>query len=102
MDILNRPVTHKRFGAGIIKSCENGTLQVYFQQYGARFFHYPDIFDTFLRADDAALEIQVQADLAAWRSTRDAQAAHTAAVIAETIQSARTVKKTAPRRKSPR
>lgn len=101
MDMLNRPVTHARFGAGVIKSCENGTLQVYFQQYGARFFHYPEVFDKFLSTEDSELAAQVDADLAVWRAGRAAEDERLAANIDATVNAARTVKKPAPRRRTP-
>jgi len=98
MDILNRPVNHPKFGAGVIKSLDNGTMQVYFIQYGARFFHYPEAFDKFLTTDDEALQIQVASDLAAWRTTRAAEEERIAQTLNEAITAARTVKKAAPRR----
>ena len=101
MDMLNRPVTHARFGAGVIKSCENGTLQVYFQQYGARFFHYPEVFDRFLSPGDQELAAQVDADLAEWRAGRAAEDERLAASIGEAVKAARTVKKPAARRRMP-
>jgi len=100
MDMLNRPVNHVKFGAGVIKSCENGTMQVYFDQYGARFFHYPDVFDKFLRTDDEALKIQVAADLVAWRATRAAEDERLAGVFEEVVKAARTVKKAPVRRRT--
>ena len=101
MDMLNRPVTHVRFGAGVIKSCENGTLQAYFQQYGARFFHYPDVFDKFLSAEDSELAAQVDTDLSAWRAGRAAEDERLAASLDEAVRAARTVKKPAARRRAP-
>jgi len=98
MDMLNRPVKHVKFGAGVIKECANGTMQVYFEQYGARFFHYPEAFDRFLTTDDEALKIQVSADLDVWRAARaEADARFNAKVEAE-IQAARPVKKPAVKR----
>ena len=100
MDMLNRLVSHKKFGAGVIKSCENGTMQVYFQQYGARFFHYPEIFDQFLSSDDEALMMQVNADLDTWRADRAAKDIELAQTLANTIQAARPVKKPATRKRA--
>ena len=99
MDMLNRPVTHARFGAGVIKSCENGTLQVYFQDYGARFFHYPEVFDRFLSTEDPELAAQVDADLAEWRASRSAEDELLAASLDAAVRAARTVKKPALRRR---
>lgn len=101
MDMLNRPVTHARFGAGVIKSCENGTLQVYFQQYGARFFRYPEIFDKFLSAEDPELAAQVETDLSAWRAGRAAEDERLAESLDAAVKAARTVKKPAARRRAP-
>lgn len=99
-DILNRPVNHVKFGAGVIKSCENGTMQVYFTQYGARFFHYPEAFDKFLKTDDEALMMQVDIDLATWRMTRAAEESRLAGAFEEAIKTARPVKKSPVRRRS--
>jgi len=100
MDMLNRPVNHVKFGEGVIKSCENGTMQVYFTQYGARFFHYPEIFDKFLTTSDEALKIQVKADLDAWRATRSAEEERITASVEAAIQAARSVRKPAPRKRT--
>lgn len=101
MDMLNRQVTHARFGAGVIKSCENGTLEVYFQQYGARFFHYPEVFDKFLSAEDPELAARVDSDLAVWRAGRSAEDARLAASLDEAVKAARMVRKPAARRRMP-
>ena len=101
MNMLNRPVNHVKFGAGVIKSCENGTMQVYFTQYGARFFHYPEAFDKFLTTDDEALMIQVAADLTAWRATRAAEDERLAGAFEEAVKAARTVKKAPARKRTP-
>lgn len=100
MDILNRPVNHIKFGAGVIKSCENGVIQVYFSQYGARFFHYPEAFDKFLSTDDEALMIQVAADLTVWRTTRAADNARLAATLDEAVKASREVKRSPARRRA--
>ena len=100
MDMLNRPVNHPKFGAGVIKGCADGTMQVYFTQYGARFFHYPEIFEKFLTTSDEALNIQVQADLDTWRASRSAEEERIAAAVEATIQAARPVKKAAPRKRT--
>lgn len=101
MDMLNRPVSHVKFGAGVIKSCENGAMQVYFSQYGARFFHYPEIFDRFLKTEDEALAMQVEADLNAWRASRAAENERLASALDEAVRAARTVKKAPARRRAP-
>ena len=100
MDMLNRPVRHTKFGEGIIKSCKNGTMQVYFAQYGARFFHYPEVFDKFLTTNDEALQMQVKADLDAWHATRSAEEKRIAAEVEAAIQAARPVKKPAHRKRA--
>lgn len=101
MDMINRPVHHAKFGEGIIKSCENGTMQVYFTQYGARFFHYPEAFDKFLKTGDEALNIQVQADLNIWRARRAAENERVAAAVEATISAARPLRKPAVRKRTP-
>lgn len=102
MDMNGRHVRHTKFGTGTIKSCENGVIQIYFDQYGARFFHYPEVFAKFITTDDDALAIQVNADLTAWQSTRAAEDIQLAESVKAMVKAARTpIKKTAPRRKTP-
>ncbi len=45
-------MTHKRFGSGIVQSLDGKALTIWFQQYGARTFRFPDIFQTDLKTDD--------------------------------------------------
>lgn len=54
MEILNQEVVHRRFGAGKILSEKDNTITVYFAEYGARSFIYPDAFDIYLKAKDDA------------------------------------------------
>ena len=100
MDMLNRPVHHAKFGEGVIKSCENGTMQVYFTQYGARFFHYPEAFDKFLTTGDEALAIQVKADLDTWHASRAAEDERIIASVEAAISAARPVKKPVARKRT--
>ena len=75
MDCLNRQVVHKRFGRGAIQSIEGNVIRVYFEQYGARAFRYPEAFESFLRAEDEGFDREVQGDLDRWREEKNVQAA---------------------------
>jgi hypothetical protein len=83
MDSTGKCVTHPRFGDGVIKSCENGMLQIVFGEYGARNFHYPEAFERFLRTEDGELEAEVAQDLSAFRKTQEAQNLRVAEAYAE-------------------
>ena len=52
MEFRNRQVVHKRFGQGVVQSIEGNVIHIYFQQYGARAFRYPEAFESFLRAEE--------------------------------------------------
>ncbi len=52
MNFKNASVTHKRFGSGTVQSLDGKALTICFQQYGARTFRFPDIFQTELKTDD--------------------------------------------------
>jgi len=76
MECRNQQVVHKRFGQGSIQSIEGGVIHIYFQQYGARAFRYPEAFEGFLKAEDAEFAAFVQTDLDRWKDeqrTRDAE-----------------------------
>ncbi len=52
MNFKNASVTHKRFGEGTVQSLDGKALTVWFKQYGARTFRFPDAFKTDLKTDD--------------------------------------------------
>ena len=52
MNFKNAPVTHKRFGNGTVQSMDSKSLTVWFQQYGARTFRFPDVFQNDMKTDD--------------------------------------------------
>ena len=52
MSFRNAPVIHKKFGSGVVMSLEGRALTVWFRQYGARTFRFPDIFQTDMEIDD--------------------------------------------------
>ena len=45
-------VTHNRIGSGTVQDWDSKSLTVWFQQYGARTFRFPDAFRTELKTDD--------------------------------------------------
>ena len=75
MECQNQQVVHKRFGRGAIVRREENVIQVYFQDYGSRAFHYPEAFEGFLKAEDSAFAEAVQADLDAWHEAQQLQKA---------------------------
>lgn len=52
MSFKNVSVTHRRFGNGTVQDMDSKSLTVWFQQYGARTFRFPDAFRTELKTDD--------------------------------------------------
>ena len=97
MECLNQPVVHKRFGRGAIQSIEGNVMRVYFQDYGARAFRYPEAFESFLRAEDADFAGQVQADLARWNEEKDIHAAELQLQLAAELSQARAEARKKPR-----
>ena len=100
MKMADKSVTHRRFGDGVVKSCENGVIQILFQDYGARTFHYPEAFDSFLTTDDEELSACAREDLVAWKLGQPAENARAIQLSVERVQAAQTKKPTKSR--SPR
>lgn len=94
MKMAGRRVMHRRFGEGIIKSCENGVIQILFQDDHARKFHYPEAFDLFLTSDDAELCDCAREDLGAWKLGQQAESARVIQLCIERVREARTKKPT--------
>lgn len=93
MECRNQQVTHKRFGRGAIQSIEGNVIRVYFEQYGARAFRYPEAFEAFLRAEDEDFAGEVRQDLDRWREEKDIQAAELALKAAAEASQARAARK---------
>ncbi len=87
-------VTHRRFGDGIVKSCEKGVIQILFGEYGARKFHYPEAFDLFLTTDDEELSERAQEDLGVWKIGQQAEDARVVQLCIERVREAQTKKST--------
>lgn len=94
MKMTGRHVIHRRFGDGVIKSCENDVIQILFQDYGARRFHYPEAFDRFLTTEDADLAAQAKEDLNIWKLGQEAEDARVIQLCIERVREARTKKTT--------
>ena len=72
MECVGQQVMHQKFGVGKIREIAGNTMTIYFQDYGARTFLYPQGFDRFLTASDPEFAIAVQNDLnAAWETQAD-------------------------------
>ena len=90
MECQNQQVIHKRFGRGAIVRREENVIQVYFQDYGARAFRYPEAFEGFLKAEDSEFAGAVQADLDAWHAAQQLQKAERQLKVEAEIGEART------------
>ncbi len=90
MEMIDRRVTHRRFGDGIVLSCENGVIRIQFQDNGTRAFHYPEAFDRFLTTDDEALSQCARQDLCAWKLGQEAEDARVIQHCIERVRDART------------
>jgi hypothetical protein len=97
MKMAGRRVTHRRFGDGIVNSCENGVIQILFQDYGARRFHYPEAFDRFLTSDDEELSECAREDLGAWKLGQEAEDARVVQLCIDRAREARTKKTEKPK-----
>ncbi len=63
MDCINQHVVHKKFGQGVIKDHKENIITIYFQEYGAHTFIYPQAFDKYLTARDPEFAKSVSLDL---------------------------------------
>ena len=58
--MLDKVVSHIKFGVGIIINQTLDTITVDFQDFGIKTFVYPDSFTTFLKFNDSTLQKQVE------------------------------------------
>jgi len=100
MECQNQPVAHKHFGQGKIQSIEGNVIHIYFQQYGARAFRYPEAFENFLRAEDADFAALVQLDLEKWRDEQKTKEAEIRLKVEAEMSEARMARKRAPAAKT--
>lgn len=101
MECVNRSVTHKRFGSGRILSREDGVIRVYFPEFGARAFRYPEAFETFLRAEDEDFAQSVQGDLDRWQEERKIEAAQQLLQLVTELSQARAAARKKPANTKP-
>ena len=98
MECANQQVVHKRFGRGAVQSIEGNVMRVYFQDYGARAFRYPEVFENFLKAEDAGFAGQVQEDLKHWREEKAIRDAELQVQLATEVSQARVEARKRPSR----
>jgi hypothetical protein len=63
MDCFNQQVIHTKFGIGKINELSGNVLTVYFKDYGAHTFLYPQAFEKYLKAIDPEFAREVESDL---------------------------------------
>lgn len=63
MKLIGQRVSHKKYGAGAIKTCDQNSITVYFDAWGAHTFAYPRAFEKELRAVDPAFDRAVREEL---------------------------------------
>ena len=64
MDLLQKQITHKTFGSGVIIEMTNNIITVCFtKEIGKKRFLYPDAFEHFLIMDDPDMKYTVAHDL---------------------------------------
>jgi hypothetical protein len=85
-------VAHRRFGEGVVKSCEKGVIQVLFKDDGARRFHYPEAFERFLTTDDPELSERAQEDLGVWKIGQQAEDARVIQLCMDRVREGQTKK----------
>jgi hypothetical protein len=72
MNCVNQQVIHIKFGIGKTSECSGNVLTVYFKDYGAHTFLYPQAFEKYLKASDPEFAREVAADLdKAWEEQAD-------------------------------
>lgn len=60
MELMRKKVFHKKYGPGTITGFNGHVITVFFDQYGAHSFHFPEIFRSELRIDEDALQQQMK------------------------------------------
>lgn len=63
MEMCRQKVTHRKYGAGTVIGFDDRVLTVFFDQYGAHSFRYPDIFASELKAVDPEVQRRIDAAL---------------------------------------
>lgn len=63
MELMRKPVSHRKYGAGTVTGFNGRVLTVFFDQYGSHSFRFPDIFREELKAGDPNIQQQVEAML---------------------------------------
>jgi hypothetical protein len=64
MNFIGQKVSHKKYGAGRVKSFERDAVTVYFEAWGAHTFPFPQAFAKELRAVDPAFDQAVREQIA--------------------------------------
>ena len=60
MELLRKTVSHRRYGSGTITAMHGDVMTVFFDQYGAHSFRFPEIFREELKLSDDAAQRHVQ------------------------------------------
>lgn len=63
MDMHGQKVTHRKYGAGTVIGFDGKILTVFFDQYGAHSFRYPEAFAADLKASDPDAQARIEAEL---------------------------------------
>ena len=63
MKLVGQKVSHKKYGAGTVRDCDQKSVTVYFDAWGAHTFSYPQAFVKELRAVDPAFDRAVREEL---------------------------------------
>ena len=62
MCLVDKKVNHKKFGEGIIKSCDGKYLHIVFGEQ-EKIFSYPSAFEKFITIEDKEAEEKIKADI---------------------------------------
>ena len=99
-DLKGAVVSHVRFGKGTIKSVEDKYFTVEFDtDHAEKTFQYPDAFERFIKAEDAAVEKIVKDDLQAAIEERKQEEAKMSANIRTALDYIEEVQKQAEEKK---
>ena len=65
MELKNMKVIHNTFGEGTVVSVDGNQVHIDFGNYGIKDFVYPDIFATYVKLQDPAVQVVIDKEIIA-------------------------------------
>ena len=63
MELMRATVSHRKYGMGTVTGFDGRVVTVFFDQYGAHSFRFPEIFAEDLKATDPVLQQQIHVQI---------------------------------------